>query len=76
IHHLVDRRFGDANFSTLLSIWDPCFGTEAAALSRAQVKDLDLGLPEAREHTASFKQWLIEPISPQNLGLSQQRQAD
>ena len=26
-HHLVDRRFGDANFSTLLSIWDPCFGT-------------------------------------------------
>ena len=76
IHHLVDRRFGDANFSTLLSIWDPCFGTEAAALSRAQVKDLDLGLPEAREHTASFKRWLIEPISRQNLGLSQQRQAD
>ena len=76
IHHLVDRRFGDANFSTLLSVWDPCFGTEAEALSRAQTKDLDLGLPEAREHTASLKQWLTEPIARRNLGLSQQRQAD
>ncbi len=75
-HHLVDRRFGDANFSTLLSIWDPCFGTAADGLSRAQIKELELGLPEARQQTASFRSWLTEPISNQNLGLSQQPRAD
>ena len=75
-HHLVDRRFGDANFSTLLSIWDPCFGTTTNALSRSEIRAQDLGLPEAREHTASFTHWLTEPIARHNLGLSQQRKAD
>ena len=75
-HHLVDRRFGDANFSTLLSIWDPCFGTKASALTQAQIKEGDLGLPDARAQTASLRHWLAEPFSNQNLGLSQSRQAD
>ncbi len=71
-HHLVDRRYGDRNFSTLLSIWDPCFGTAANPLDRAQMANLDLGLPDARAQTASFKHWLIEPGSRNNLALSQQ----
>ena len=71
-HHLVDRRYGDRNFSTLLSIWDPCFGTAANPLDRAQMANLNLGLPDARAQTASFKHWLIEPGSRNNLALSQQ----
>lgn len=68
-HHAVDRRYGDANFSTIFSIWDRLFGTWAepapgGATTRAPGA---LGLPEARELAFSPLAWIDEPLSRRNL---------
>ena len=75
LHHAVDRRFGDRNFSTILSIWDPLFGTAVA--SDAPRPDLGapgaLGRPEAREQAFSLGAWLLEPFAARNMPLARRR---
>jgi sterol desaturase/sphingolipid hydroxylase (fatty acid hydroxylase superfamily) len=70
-HHLVERRYGDANFSTILSIWDRMFGTYSQPADGAATRGINaLGLPEARDLALSWRAWLDEPVSQRNLGLS------
>ncbi len=69
-HHIVDRQYGDANFSTLFSFWDPLFGTyHQAAGTKADLPEDSIGLPEARDLTLSLRAWFTEPFSKRNLGL-------
>ena len=74
-HHAVDRRYGDANFSTILSIWDRLFATysqpeNGGATTQAAEA---LGLPEARDLTFSPIAWLLEPFRSRNLDLEPER---
>jgi len=76
-HHAVDRQFGDANFSTILSIWDRIFGSysrPADGGATTQAEDA-LGLPEGRHLTFSPIGWLLEPFRKDNLALSQEHAA-
>ncbi|MGE0337573.1 MAG: sterol desaturase family protein [Gammaproteobacteria bacterium] len=70
-HHAVDRRFGDANFATILSVWDRLFGTYAApAAGGATTRGVAaLGLPEDRALAFSWRAWLDEPFRSRNLAL-------
>jgi sterol desaturase/sphingolipid hydroxylase (fatty acid hydroxylase superfamily) len=72
-HHLVDRRFGDKNFSTIFSFWDPIFGSLAEQLPREQIRAKPIGLPEARDQTLSLLQLLSEPFNTRNLNLMDDR---
>ena len=71
-HHAVDRHYGDANFSTILSIWDPLFSTYAApAPGGATTRGADsLGLPEGRVYADSPLALMAEPFRERNLGLA------
>lgn len=71
-HHAVDRRYGDANFSTIISIWDRLFGTYSQpADGGANTRDADaLGLPEARHLAFSPIAWLLEPFLSRNLNIN------
>ncbi|MGR8919279.1 MAG: sterol desaturase family protein [Gammaproteobacteria bacterium] len=72
-HHAVDRRWGDANFATILSVWDRLFRSfarPAAGGATTSAPDA-LGLPEGRETAFSPLQWLVEPFRRRNLGLVQ-----
>lgn len=67
-HHTVTRRTGDANFATVLIVWDRLFGTYR------EPDDLEmrkLGLAEGRDNYLSFWAWLTEPLRRRN-----QNQAD
>jgi sterol desaturase/sphingolipid hydroxylase (fatty acid hydroxylase superfamily) len=70
-HHAVDRRFGDANFSTILSLWDHLFGSYADPGSRTRPAwaEQGLGLPEGRELAFSVRAWIEEPFRKRNLWL-------
>lgn len=72
-HHLVERDYGDCNFSTIFSFWDHFFGTLAPWLSHADLKARPMGLPEGRAETLSFSQLLLEPVKSRNFGLADQR---
>lgn len=74
-HHAVDRRWGDRNFSTILSIWDPLFGSAVRAEDGpAPLGAPDaIGLPEGREAAFSPLAWLLEPFAARNLLLSRGR---
>ena len=70
-HHAVERTYGEANFSTVLSFWDPLFRTYRQAprsLIGPDSKDA-LGLPEARELSLSLGAWFTAPISRRNQNL-------
>ena len=71
-HHAVDRHYGDANFSTILSIWDPLFSTYAApAPGGATTRGADsLGLPEGCVYADSPLALMAEPFRERNLGLA------
>jgi len=70
-HHLVERRYGDANFSTILSVWDRLFGTYSQPADGAATRGVEsLGLPDARELAFSWRAWLGEPVSQRNLALA------
>ena len=75
LHHLVDRSYGDRNFSTILSCWDAIFGTRAPTLSRTDLLEKPLGLPQERNTTLSFLGLLLEPIKPRNLSLARKNRA-
>lgn len=70
-HHAVDRHYGNANFSTIFSLWDRLFGTwaEPAAGGATTRTPGALGLPEARELAFSPGAWLDEPWRRRNLDL-------
>ena len=74
-HHAVDRRYGDANFSTILSIWDRVFGTysQPEAGGATTLGDNALGLPDARDITFSPIAWLLEPFKTRNLHVASLR---
>lgn len=67
-HHIVDRRYGDANFSTIFSFWDPLFRSYNQMPGGHPAKDA-IGLPEARDLSLSFRAWLTEPFSRRNMGV-------
>ena len=71
-HHAVDRHYGDANYSTIFSLWDHLFGTFAQpAPGGATTNGADaLGLPEGRNLAYSPLAILAEPFRPRNLPLS------
>ena len=77
-HHAVERRFGDANFSTILSIWDRLFGSYADPGARAYPAWLasGLGLPQQRELAFSARAWMEEPFRRRNLYLDAVRPRD
>ena len=74
-HHAVDRRYGDANFSTIFSIWDRVFGSYARPAEGGDTTRAAgaLGLPEARELAFSACAWVDEPWRRRNLVLGSGR---
>ncbi|HIG59252.1 MAG TPA: sterol desaturase family protein [Gammaproteobacteria bacterium] len=68
-HHAVDRAFGDANFCTILSLWDRWFGSYncPARGGATTSQEGSLGLPEVRQEAFSVKAWLSEPVNDSNL---------
>ena len=70
-HHAVDRRYGDANFSTIFSIWDPLFRTfQRPCEGGATTLGIDkIGLPEGRNLIFSPLSWICEPFSSRNMNL-------
>ncbi len=70
-HHFVNRVYGDANYSTIFSFWDRLFGSysQAPLGPDQQPGPKDIGLPEARAQSLSFRAWLLEPFSLSNTGL-------
>jgi sterol desaturase/sphingolipid hydroxylase (fatty acid hydroxylase superfamily) len=71
-HHLVDRHYGDANFSTIFSLWDRLFGTYSIPLDNDSVRDGEhiIGLPENRESAFQPIELLREPIKHRNLNIT------
>jgi len=69
-HHLVDRRWGDRNFSTLVPWWDRLFGSFEAPPAPAYYAELPepLGLPEGRAQADHPAALLLGPFR----GLNQQ----
>ena len=74
-HHAVDRHYGDANFSTIFSIWDRIFGTysQPEAGGATTLGEDALGLPDGRNKTLSIKAWLLDPFKIDNLQLASMR---
>ncbi|MET0101744.1 MAG: sterol desaturase family protein [Sedimenticola sp.] len=71
-HHIVDRQYGDANFSTIFSFWDPLFRSYNQVPRGPDGQDAEdaIGLPEARDLSLSLRAWFSEPFSRRNMGLS------
>ena len=69
-HHLVDRKYGDRNFSTIFSFWDLAFSSLAPWLSHEALRTKPIGLPDGRGDTLSAKQLLLEPFKSRNVALS------
>lgn len=68
-HHAVDRKYGDANYSTVFSFWDPLFKSYRQAPKSAigpQSKEA-IGLPEARDMSLSLRAWFSEPFTRRNI---------
>lgn len=70
-HHAVDRHFGNANFSTILSVWDRLGRSYAQpADGGATTNGADaIGLPEQRNLAFSPLAWVTEPFSGRNLSV-------
>ena len=74
-HHAVDRHYGDANFSTIFSLWDHLFRSfqrpkKAGTTTHAENS---LGLPEARDRAFSPGAWLADPFQSNNLNLNNRK---
>lgn len=68
-HHAVDRKYGNANYSTVFSFWDPLFKSYRQAPHSTigpQSKDT-IGLPEARDLSFSLRAWFNEPFKRRNM---------
>jgi sterol desaturase/sphingolipid hydroxylase (fatty acid hydroxylase superfamily) len=77
-HHAVDRHYGNANFSTILSVWDRlCRSYAAPADGGATTSGEDaIGLPEDRELALSPLAWVTEPFRGRNLSVDSTRQPE
>jgi len=77
-HHAVDRYYGDANFSTILSLWDKIFltyskpGNDGSTTSESD----SIGLPEQRHVAFSWVAWITEPFANRNLDINDQQSPD
>ncbi len=71
-HHAVDRKYGDANYSTIFSIWDRIFFTFAQPGSNGSTTSgvNSIGLPEGRNVAFSPMALIAEPFSSRNLNLN------
>lgn len=71
-HHAVDQHFGNANFSTILSLWDHLFRSYSRPASGGKTTAAPdaLGLPEQRETAFSWRAWVSEPFARRNLSLA------
>ena len=71
-HHAVDRHWGNANFSTILSLWDRLFGTYSRPADSGATTNAPgtLGLPEGRERAFAPLAWLSEPFQTRNMALA------
>jgi sterol desaturase/sphingolipid hydroxylase (fatty acid hydroxylase superfamily) len=78
-HHLVDQRYGNRNFSTILSVWDRLFASRVEGPPGAALGDPDgafaLGLPQDRTLAFSPGAWLVEPLRRRNLDVPRDSQA-
>jgi sterol desaturase/sphingolipid hydroxylase (fatty acid hydroxylase superfamily) len=74
-HHAVHRQYGDANFSTIFSLWDRLLHTyERPEGSNAIFNtEYGLGLPEARDRVFSPRAWLSEPFQTSNLNVNNRK---
>ena len=70
-HHAVDREYGDANYSTIFSLWDKIFITYSEPESNGSTTSgaNAIGLPEGRELAYSPFQLVVEPFRRRNLTL-------
>lgn len=76
-HHAVDRRYGDANFSTIFSLWDHLFRSYQHPENggATTIADNALGLPEARDRAFLPGAWLVEPFQSNNLHVNNRKKA-
>ena len=74
-HHAVDRRYGDANFSTIFSLWDHLFRSYQHPENggATTIADNALGLPEARDRAFLPGAWLVEPFQSNNLHVNNRK---
>ena len=70
-HHLIDRKYGDSNYSTIFSIWDRIFRSyNMPEGDRTHIIDNEnIGLPEDRNLAFSWRAWISEPFNKRNLNL-------
>ena len=74
-HHAVDRQYGDANFSTIFSLWDRLLHTYERPKGSNAIFNTEygLGLPEARDRVFSPRAWLSEPFQTSNLNVNNRK---
>jgi len=74
-HHAVDRHYGDANFSTIFSLWDRLLRSYQRPESGDATTNTEygLGLPEARDRAFSAGAWLVEPFQSSNLNVNNKK---
>jgi len=74
-HHAVDRRYGDANFSTIFSLWDHLLRSYQHPENGGATTNADnaLGLPEARDRAFLPGAWLVEPFQSNNLHVNNRK---
>lgn len=70
-HHFVEQKYGDANFSTILSLWDKLFGTYSKPPTELELRNdsHSIGLVEERELAFNPLAMLAEPIKSRNLNI-------
>ena len=59
VHHHAKRSDTDANYATILSLWDPLFGSRAAGRRRS---DMPIGI-EGRAGDLSLPQLILRPFT-------------
>ena len=72
-HHAVDRKYGDANFSTIFSIWDRLFFTfSQPGYGGSTTADKEsIGLPQGRNLAYSLSALVVDPLSSRNLSFDE-----
>ena len=77
-HHAVDRHYGDANFSTIFTVWDKVFLTYSRPAKDGSTtsESGSIGLPQQRHKAFSLVAWVTEPFTNRNLDLNDQQSFD
>ncbi len=71
VHHFVNQKYGNANFSTIFSIWDKLFGTYTKPPLALELKrdNHSIGLVEGRDLAFKPLAVLGEPFKARNLNI-------